>query len=205
MENDRPPRPDEYIPIPDEHYAAVGRVADTWADLEFEIDTLIWDLLQTPQAFGACVTGQMISVHPRLQALRSLAALWEISKALDDKLAELDGEISALAEKRNRTIHDKRLVRWKTKDVVRFQISARRKLKFGPEPESIADLDKFRDVIRKLTERFVLVARDIRTELASSAEKQRSPLPHITRWTGQLEDRDTDDKSPDHQPEPSQE
>jgi hypothetical protein len=53
MENDRPPRPDEYIPIPDEHYAAVVRVADTWADLEFEIDTLIWDLLQTPQAFGA--------------------------------------------------------------------------------------------------------------------------------------------------------
>ena len=28
---------DEYIPIPDEHYIAIGKVADAWADLEFDI------------------------------------------------------------------------------------------------------------------------------------------------------------------------
>ena len=34
--NSRFPGPDEYIPIPAEHYAALGEVADSCADLEFE-------------------------------------------------------------------------------------------------------------------------------------------------------------------------
>ena len=43
-------------PLPEEHHAAVGKVAAAWADLEFEIDCLIWDLLQVSQVVGACVT-----------------------------------------------------------------------------------------------------------------------------------------------------
>ena len=30
--SEEPPEPHEFIPIPDEHYAAIGRVTDAWAD-----------------------------------------------------------------------------------------------------------------------------------------------------------------------------
>jgi hypothetical protein len=32
-------------PLPEEHHAAVGKVAAAWADLEFEIDCLIWEII----------------------------------------------------------------------------------------------------------------------------------------------------------------
>ena len=180
---DGPPPDGMHIPIPDDHYAAVGRVSDAWADMEFEIDRLIWHLLQTNQALAACLTSQMISIHPRLQALRALVSLWELSEPILTELARLDGEMSALAEKRNRSIHDKRLIRWKTKQVVRFQVSARRKLEFGPQPENISDLDAFKATIQKLTEKFVVLSQKIKAELLESAEKQRAPLPYIIRST----------------------
>ena len=65
---------DEYIPIPDERYIALGKVADAWADLEFDIDQFIWKLMRTEQALGACVTAQMISSHPRFRALSASSA-----------------------------------------------------------------------------------------------------------------------------------
>jgi hypothetical protein len=178
---DEPPPDDQFIPIPEAHYAAMGKVADAWADLEFEIDRLIWYLLGTNQAFGACVTAQMISIHPRLQALRALTELWEISKPIIDELGTFDGKAVGLAETRNRLIHDKRLIQWKTKEVVRFQVSARRKLKFGVEPESIASLDAFREKVQNLMETFTVISHKIRIEIEASSEKQRKPLPHILR------------------------
>jgi hypothetical protein len=72
MSNDDIPSPDGYIPIPDPHYIAIGKVADAWADLEFDIDQLLWRLMRTEQALGACVTAQMISTHPRFRALGAL-------------------------------------------------------------------------------------------------------------------------------------
>lgn len=180
---DEPPPDDQFIPIPDAHYAAMGKVADAWADLEFEVDRLIWHLLGTNQAFGACVTSQMISIHPRLQALRALAELWEISEPVMDELGTFDGKAVGLAETRNRIIHDKRLIQWRTKEVVRFQVSAKRKLKFGAEPESIASLNEFRAKVQTLMESFDVISRKIRTEIDSSSDKQRKPLPHILRST----------------------
>src|SRR5260370_35378382 len=95
---DEPPPDDQYIPIPDAHYAAMGKVADAWADLEFEVDRLIWHLLGTNQALGACVTSQMISIHPRLQALRALAELCEISKPVMERLGTFVGKSDGFAK-----------------------------------------------------------------------------------------------------------
>ena len=94
--------------------------------LKLEIDRLIWYLLQTNQALGACVTAQMISIHPRLTALGSLVRLWQVSQPLLDELASLDGTARGLSETRNQIIHDKRMIWWKTKEVVRFQVTAKR-------------------------------------------------------------------------------
>ena len=201
MSDDGIPSPTEYIPIPDDHYAALGRVADAWADLEFEIDQLIWQLLQVPQALGACVTAQMISIHPRLRALRALVRLYEISEPIQKTLGGFAGEAHALAEKRNRTIHDKRLMWAKSREVVRFQVTADTKLIFGPQAESIGALNEFTATIRSMMERFLRIRDEIENELRSSPDKRRAPLPHIARWRGTPY---SDSQPPPPPPEPSQ-
>ena len=59
-------------PAYDSQFAAVGRLVDKWAQLEFAIDQAIWQLANVEQMLGACITAQLIGVNGRLQALRSL-------------------------------------------------------------------------------------------------------------------------------------
>jgi len=175
------PRPNEHIPIPDEHYAAMGKVADAWADLEFEIDQLIWEFLQTDQALGACVTAQMISVHPRMNALMPLAKLWEVSTAHLDDFGRFYGKIGPLADRRNRLIHDKRFIDRDTKQVVRFEVSAKSKLKFEPIPETIPSLEGFAREVVGMQLEFLKIKQRVLSELSASQDKPRAPRPSITR------------------------
>jgi len=183
--DDGMPPHDQHIPIPDEHYAAMGKVADAWADLEFEIDSLIWQFLHTPQALGACVTAQMVSIHPRMNALLALASLWEVSPDLITELKRFYGNLGPLADKRNRLIHDKRMIQWKTKSVVRLEISAKSKLRFEPFPEDIDYLMTFARDVTETHLRFITIRDGILRELDSSRDKLRGPFPHITRTQAQ--------------------
>jgi hypothetical protein len=154
-----------------------------WADLEFEIDQFIWHLLQTPQALAACVTSQIISIYPRMQALRSLAGLYIIDEKLIKELNSFSGEVSKLAEKRNRIIHDKRFVQIETNNVMRFQITAKKTLDFQPKEEQITDLNNFITTVKNTKLQFVNIRGRIENHILSSQDKQRSPLPYIARLT----------------------
>jgi hypothetical protein len=145
------------------------------------MDQLIWHLLGTNQALGACVTSQMISVHPRLRALRSLADLWNLSEPIRARLTRFTTEAEDMSTKRNRTIHDKRLVMASTKEVVRFEITAGKTLKFAPMPESVTDLTLFKTTICEKVAQFIAISDDIRRELLSSQDTNRGPLPYILR------------------------
>ena len=69
------PAPDEHIPIPDEHYAAIGKMADSWADLEFEIDQLRRGNYYALRRHSERASPRNSSpVHPKLVALVSLAS-----------------------------------------------------------------------------------------------------------------------------------
>jgi hypothetical protein len=72
-----------------EHFEAIGRLIDTWAHLEFQIDHAIWALVGADQATIACVTSQLIGVNNRLRALRSLLILRGATKTQPKKLANL--------------------------------------------------------------------------------------------------------------------
>jgi hypothetical protein len=85
------PEPPPATAIPGAHYAAIGRVTDAWADLEFEIDRAMWELMGAHQTFGACVTSQIISMQPKLRALRALLHLWSA-----DDLATQVGSFAGL-------------------------------------------------------------------------------------------------------------
>jgi hypothetical protein len=59
--------------LPDDYAAAIGRVAQTWARFEFEIDLGIWRLTGTHQQLAACVTAQLSSYVQKLNAFIALA------------------------------------------------------------------------------------------------------------------------------------
>jgi hypothetical protein len=76
----------EYHPMPDdasskaqpgdlskEHYAAIGRVAVEWSDLEFMIDIATLRLAKIKHQMGVCLTAQIAGSGRKLDAYMSLA------------------------------------------------------------------------------------------------------------------------------------
>jgi hypothetical protein len=73
--------------------------------------------------------------------------LYAVSEKTIDKIGPLSGEIAGLQTKRNRALHDKRLVWRDTREVVRLQVTAEHKLQFGPQPETTQSLKDFAEQI----------------------------------------------------------
>ena len=104
--------------------------------------------------------------------------LWEVSDPIANKLARFEGDTAPLVEKRNRAIHDKRLINWSTQKVVRFQVTAKGKLTFEQKPESITSLSQLTSDINAAIERFASIRNRINKEIATF-DKKRRPLPSI--------------------------
>ena len=88
------------------HYAAVGRVASKWAQLEHHIQELIWGLAGLDEMTGTCITSQ-IGNSGRL--LDALLALLEQKGATKKHLQPLHKFYKAVGDKqrmRNRIVHD---------------------------------------------------------------------------------------------------
>ncbi len=128
--------------VPDKHVALMGRVADTWAQLEFQIDQGIWYLAGPEQQLIACITAQLISVHPRLRAFTALVAIRGGSEQSVRDLNTFTGNVSGLSDQRNRTVHDPRFVDKATGEVHRLEITARPKVQFGFLPEPASQLEE---------------------------------------------------------------
>ena len=160
------------------HFEAIGRVVDACAGLDLSIDFTIWELLKVDQLDGACVTAQFISIHPRLKALIALARINGATTSADE-LASFYGEAGGLADRRNRLIHDKRLVNYHTKEVVRFGIATKKSLEFGSKLETIDELNTFAEKMKSMTEKFETIAEKVRKEISTSRrtpelEKERA-------------------------------
>ena len=163
-----------YRDIPEAHSAAIGRVANAWANLEFEIDLTIWALMGVPQMMSACVTAQLMSIHPRLKALKALIETVTGSAKLAREVGEFAGKISGLVEARNRAVHDPRMVLVADDTVERLEITAQKGLSFGFQPESREDLEKTEANIKDRIKRFrALKARIL--DLHASLPKERRP------------------------------
>jgi hypothetical protein len=166
------------LAIPDIHYAAIGQVTDAWADLEFEGDRVIWDLMGVQQPFGACLSSQIISIHPKLKALRALLHLWNADE-LADEIGSFAGSMYELADPRNRTVHDKRFMTYPGNEVVRFEITTTKRLAFRPTPEELVTLYEIRDRIYSKLDCFNEIRSKIRVLLRTSPDTPRRPLQSI--------------------------
>jgi hypothetical protein len=139
--------------MPEDYAAVIGRIAEGWAQLEFQIDRGIWTLLRTQHQLAACVTAQLISVHIRMRAFIALVELHGGSEATLACLRSFSGKVSALQEKRNRAVHDPRAVDKASGIVNRLEMTAKPKITFGFEPEPIEILrDLHADIYKAVTD-----------------------------------------------------
>jgi hypothetical protein len=166
------------------HLAYVGLAVSSWADLEFEIDFTIWDLMDCPQALSACLTAQLVSPIPKLNALLSLVQLYQFGAELEKQLSQFSGSVAGLNELRNRIVHDKRIIDPKTQKVRRINIKAKAKLEFMEQPETVNDLAQFSQ--RALDARWKFI--EIRDAIIAKRDadralpvEQRPQLPRIIR------------------------
>jgi hypothetical protein len=98
--------PDWYNTSFDTYCLEVGRLTGLWAVLERSIDELIWELMDIPAFFGACVTAQMIGPGPGIRALLSLVEVHQADAELSGKFQQFGKRVSTLGAKRNRYAHD---------------------------------------------------------------------------------------------------
>jgi hypothetical protein len=99
---------DRYPQVPElePFYMQTGKIASAWANLEFHIDRLLWDLSDAPQMLAACMTTQLTNAGARLRALIGMVRLREGSEQLIKKLNQFEGHTNVIIRKRNRAVHD---------------------------------------------------------------------------------------------------
>jgi hypothetical protein len=93
------------------HFAAVGRVASNWSLLELDIDGFAWELAGIDSEIGACFTAQVSGSARKFDALLALSEHLGVPAPVVSKLRKLaKTDAMALAEKRNRVVHDPWLI-----------------------------------------------------------------------------------------------
>jgi hypothetical protein len=78
----------------------------------------------------ACITAQLISVHPRMRAFTALVELHNGGAQAVKDLKAFTGSIGGLVEKRNRCVHDPRMSDMATGAVHRLEITAKPAVQF---------------------------------------------------------------------------
>lgn len=168
--------------IPAAHLAAIGRIANAWATLEFSVDQVTWRVAGLSQMYGACLTAQMFSIQPKLRALIAVLELRGISSSTLARFNSFNGkDISPLQEKRNRAVHDARLIHAATGSVERLQITAQGALIFGFQPEPVKELHATRKRIEAAIRKFFTLRDEMFAELATLPETSARPQIGIYR------------------------
>jgi hypothetical protein len=88
------------------HYAAIGRVASKWAQLEHHIQELIWGLTGLDAMTGTCITSQIGSSGRLMDALMALLKLKGATKKQRKPIHEFCEAVKDKQRMRNRIVHD---------------------------------------------------------------------------------------------------
>ena len=163
--------------IPADHLAAVGRIANAWASLEFVVDQTTWGLAAIPHMVGACMTAQLLSIQPKFNALIALAQLRGLSTETVNRLKKFQSvRIGRLQQGRNRAVHDVRVLHNATGEIKRLQITAQGPLVFEFQPEPISDLHKLRKKIEAAIRDCSTLRDDVLAEFRALPDKSGRPL-----------------------------
>lgn len=160
LEKDRPTQ---------RQYAAIGRVAATWAEVEFGMESILARLALAPSMLGFILTDKL-GADNRLGAIESLvnvhATKYEhvlADKATLEELKRILPFIRKMKDDRNFIVHS--LWTRANEDFlgrIDLAATARSGKDFSGGPcERLADIEKFADGVRKLADRLWYLARQI--------------------------------------------
>jgi len=160
--------------IPDEFYAAIGKVIVQWAHLESSVNDGIEELAFIDTLSAVCVTSQIAGITRKLDAYMSLAGLRGASDGTIKKLNKFYEKARGLAEQRNRVAHDP----WHPpfyeheEHPKRFEQTAHRKLRIEFVTTQLSDLERLRANIQALEEEFDGLQKAVETD-ASRGKPRR--------------------------------
>ena len=117
----------EWLRELDAHYAAIGRVAESWASVELHIDWISWHLAAVSEEVGACLTSQVAGPARKLDAMIALARVRKAPDSLIKKMNDFAKRALEISERRNRVVHDPWIFT-SDKKPSRYTVTARRKL-----------------------------------------------------------------------------
>ena len=140
----------------DKHYAAVGRVAATWANFEHDIQLQIWNLANVEHDVGACMTSQIGSSGRLLDCLIALLTYRGTAKDHLKSLNSFAADVAKKQRKRNRIVHDPWFFRFEDNSPprpFRQEISAVKLLIYETIEEPTDKLKRFVSDIHSLRER----------------------------------------------------
>ena len=136
-------------------YSLVGRIATEWAIFEHTIQIHIWSLVGLKYGIGACITSQVGQSGRLMDCLIALLAL----RAPDDDclkpIRSFAAQVGNHQRRRNRLVHDPLFFDFSdelTTKALRMEITAVKKLVYGPMEEPIEGLLKFVLEIEALSE-----------------------------------------------------
>jgi hypothetical protein len=155
--------PHLYGVIPYEFASEIANIVSHFAQLEYNIDTVIWELAglsDMPNGIdiGACLTAQIPAVVPRIEALIALARVQGVPEDRVRKLNKFKEHARSVGERRHRVAHDPWFATWKNDwpecDVYRLQRTAKAKLEHGYKQVAIDELKALTADIQATIEEF---------------------------------------------------
>jgi hypothetical protein len=138
----------------DPYYHALEVVATAWAEFEFNVNDVIWELANIERMAGTCMTSQMIGPGPRFRCLVALLRLRNAPKELIDMMNSLSGEAEKQGRQRNRYLHDPMVLNTADNSIHRMETTADRKVTHGAIPVEIKEIETLTNGIRSLDAKF---------------------------------------------------
>jgi hypothetical protein len=152
-----------FRPLPDDHpcYALVGLITAEQARIESMLDAIIWELAEFEPAMAACITGQMIGMFPRYNALFQLAHHRRLDPSIAKEINYQAGKAGELGDLRNRAVHDPWFEEFTAGGSYQHKSRNKKNLTFGLQPVTTEDLKKDLSRLRSHMERVMKLRQDV--------------------------------------------
>jgi hypothetical protein len=165
----------------DEHFCAIGKVADAWATLELYINRAIWELMDVEQAIGACTTANVSSFNLKMNTLVALLAYRGAPEANIKTFNKFSENASGLARQTNRILHDAWFGQKGTRSPYQFIVTADKKIELGFKAVPTDDLYTLKSKIHDKCNKFLTAMHDVRQVLPDFSPTRFERSPGISR------------------------
>jgi hypothetical protein len=150
--------------VEDRHYAAIGRVAASWAYFEALVNTASINLANIDVKAGVCFTAQIFGIGRKLDAFIALAKLKGASSKLIEDMHTFATAVRNLGVQRDRVVHDV----WRfphPNPPLRFEATAVKSLRLIEIAVPTEQLQRLNSHIEDLPHRFAALLARLHIEL----------------------------------------